>query len=151
MSEWAPFVATLLAQAVIVALYLAKQRADDRRRWHDKRLELYTEFTSSFAGFTGLALDRLDDTSLDPAKNELKVLDANLRHAHFQMQLLSTPEVAAAAESVLAALGLVFFAQHKDKEFWTHYQEAFRALDIFHAAARRELGVVPSESRPPGS
>src|SRR5690242_19829571 len=41
MNGWAPLAGVVLAQFVLVGLYFAKLRADDRRRWSEKQLDAY--------------------------------------------------------------------------------------------------------------
>ena len=41
VQAWLPVLGVIIAQFVLVGLYYAKQRADDRRRWHEKRLDVY--------------------------------------------------------------------------------------------------------------
>jgi hypothetical protein len=44
MTDWLPLVGVVIAQFVLVGLYLVKQRGDDRRRWMERQLVAYSEF-----------------------------------------------------------------------------------------------------------
>lgn len=41
MKDWLPLIGVVIAQCVILLLFWFKQRADDNRRWHEKRLDSY--------------------------------------------------------------------------------------------------------------
>lgn len=75
MKEWLPLVGVVVAQFVLVFLYFLKQRADDKRRWHEKRLDAYRELSQAgrtasavFASAEGAA--DLDDRRFVTAMND---------------------------------------------------------------------------------
>jgi hypothetical protein len=46
VKDWIPLVSVLIAKLVILTLFWFKQRGDDARRWHEKRLDAYAIFVS---------------------------------------------------------------------------------------------------------
>ena len=91
MKDWLPLVGVVIAQVVILGLFWLKQRNDDKRRWHEKRLDAYIDFIA----MTRQVLDE-------------KLSDADKLEAWYDellnVQLLASDPVRKAAERVDVAV-----------------------------------------------
>lgn len=106
MEGWQPVIGVVVAQFVLVALYFGKLRADDRRRWHERRLDLYLEFQGLVhelvqdldpsSGFDSMRTPR----SADELHSELD----RVKRAIDKMQLICPGRVGDAATLIWVAL-----------------------------------------------
>lgn len=44
MEDWLPLIGVVIARFVILLLFWLKQRGDDQRRWHEKRLDSFGRY-----------------------------------------------------------------------------------------------------------
>jgi hypothetical protein len=104
MDNWVPLTAVVIAQFVLVGLFFARQRAEDERRWHEKRLNAYRDLSKAARMASEVfALaeepEDLDDRRLVEAVNAADI-------CMLDIDLLSSPRVREAAIGVHTLLEL---------------------------------------------
>lgn len=135
MKDWLPLLGVVVAQVVILSLYWIKQRSDDARRWHDKRLEMYSALALAFrdAIAAGVEPSQRDSERLGDAIDRAGL-------ANFQITLLATDKVRAAADHLMSALG-AFRRPFAGDELTPLLQSLVEAKTDFDEAVRAELGI----------
>lgn len=142
MKEWLPLIGVVIAQFVLVGLYFLKQFADDKRRWHQKRLDVYSSFVIDH-----LAMIRaLPIRTHHPITEEEKELLSSQRDALlgllFEVQLIGTRAVIDASEGMVDALSELERARTESAVQWVEqHQNCNRARHTFQESVRKELGV----------
>lgn len=153
MKEWLPLVGVVVAQFVLVGLYFLKQRADDTRRWHEKRLSAYTEFVSRARSYDKVipTVNWVKDKT-DAERREIfgrfgAAYDAWM-DAYFALQLLASDDVRAVAGEVVEVFDRradweeLRGGENPSLDEWKQYHRSTRrVIEKFQAAVRRELGV----------
>jgi hypothetical protein len=156
VKDWLPLITVVIAQFVLVGLYFAKQRADDKRRWHEKRLETYVAFLDRVHRLQDSVRPEGESASLGLFRMTDDEVWEQLRECQREidrMDLLSPGAVGDAATGIWAAL-LVVFAASDDTtaEHVEARRQGEESLDLelasFQRAVRRALGVPPMRSLP---
>lgn len=151
------FASVVLAQLVIVALYFAGRRADDRRRWHDKRLEAYSSFTSDYREML-LHLTESRELLMKGAGDAVDyaragVVYEQLSKPFFDIQLLGTDPVRRSADELLGRLAWFVLvgeleATKASAQLWdAHLNRAIDSKDAFDDEVRKELGISKPQRR----
>jgi hypothetical protein len=128
-------VGVAVAQFVAVRLERTRHRREDTRRWHSERRQTYAEFLAATYTLYRHATDHWDD----PDSSEEKAL---LREAVLKVQevlLIASQPVADAAVNLHRRLHEGVKARTGD--YAAFRSTIFEARELFHAAARAELGV----------
>lgn len=99
MKDWLPLIGVVIAQFAILFLFVLKQRADDKRRWNEKRLELYTKYLLTF-----FEVERELSTRPGNLKQGEKFLIAEFCYIAAQISLVATKPVDDAAEGLMKAV-----------------------------------------------
>ncbi|HEY9251561.1 MAG TPA: hypothetical protein VIP06_02800 [Nocardioides sp.] len=161
MKDWLPLVAVVIAQFVLVGLYLLKQRADDKRRWHEKRLYAYTDFVSRTRSYEK-AIHTLKWAEKKTGAERRELFDRfgaaydAWTDTYFGLQLLASDEVRAVAAEVVKLLdrradweeGAFQGGETGSMTEWMQYNSSIRTvIEKFQAAVRRELGVSQESPR----
>lgn len=144
MNEWSPLVGVVIAQTVILALFWLRQRSDDRRRWHEKRLATYQDFSRDLRALRQLILTASAggrDLEASFASSEYLSAWDRLGDRTSDVMLLASDPVIQAAMSA----NDVFYELSRKRPFAEH-SEMRQALNhqsaAFQNAVRRELGIV---------
>lgn len=138
MKDWLPLVGVVIAQIVILILFWLKQRSDDKRRWHEKRLDAYralsragSEASQVFA--SAEEVEDLDDRRFVTAMNEA---DACI----LDVALLSTTEVRDKAEALRTLLEMCVVLDVTSGAF-PRAGALLTARFEFESSVRQELGI----------
>jgi hypothetical protein len=131
----------LAAQMVVVWLFFARQKAEDDRRWHQKRLELYIDFTRGVLDYTN------DPSATD---GETWLLRDWVHRCSAQISLVASKPVHDAAQSLLSATLDVIEASTSGSRGaelppGSYPQSLHEKRLAFEAAARNELGIARPE------
>ena len=142
MKEWLPLMGVVIAQFVIIGLYFVKQRVDDKRRWHERRLIVYSDLVVS-----QLQMQRLlvlkhpvhDEHSQDKAS--VNIQRDEMLALLFQVQLIASEEVANKAQALVDATHGVDDARGNAGDWVEAQRGCNRARRAFQDAVRTELHV----------
>src|SRR4051794_38974600 len=127
------FGSVLLAQLVVLYIYFSRQRAEDARRWHEKRWELYGEFLSSHEG---LMRQMEDHGSVSTADYR------NFCALWGQMRMMSSREVIESGSEM--QLNLLQYMSAAERQSPNEEQLKTKAQDsswFFIVEARKELNI----------
>lgn len=138
MKDWLPLIGVVIAQFVIVSLYFGKQRADDRRRWHEKRLDSYRDMAKAGRDASVVFAQAEEPEDLDDARL-VAALDAADSCA-LDISLLATQEVRERAEMIHTLLEMTIVFEPGSNEFPTAVM-FIEARNDFENAVRQELGI----------
>lgn len=144
------FAGIVLAQLVVIALYFAGRRADDRRRWHDKRLEAYSSFTADYREMLLYLASAYGLLKKGGAIDQERVstLYEAVGRPFFDIQLLATDPVRQAAEDVMGKVAWFDLIIAPSAQGWfDQIEQAEEAKESFDEAVRRELGIAKPERR----
>ena len=143
----------LIAQLVVLWVARTKIREDDRRRWHDKRLSVYSDFTLQlFATRRLLPLSPLQSEEFRPTviPNRSAEYDAQLNKVYehvFTIQLVASNEVRQATTHVTEALYETSKNSDNPQEWLARILALDEAKKSFDDAVRLELGITPAQKR----
>ena len=142
MDNWVPLAGVVIAQFVLVGLFFLRQRAEDQRRWHQRRLDAYRDLSKAAriaSEVFALAEESedLDDRRLVEAVNaaDRSMLD---------IELLSSPKVREASTALHTWLEMCVVFQPGSQAFPKH-ADLLEARFGFERAVRLELGVKESK------
>jgi hypothetical protein len=138
MDNWVPLAGVVMAQFVLVGLFFVGQRAEDERRWHEKRLDAYRDLSrasrmASEVFALAEAPEDLDDRRLVEAVN---AADSCM----LDIDLLSSPEVREAATALHTWLEMCVVFDAGSQTFPKH-EDLLTGRFEFERAVRKELGV----------
>lgn len=138
MDNWVPLAGVVIAQFVLVGLFFVRQRAEDERRWHEKRLDAYRDLSKAARMASEVfALaeesEALDDRRLVEAVNAADT-------CMLDIDLLSSPEVREAAGALHTWLEMCIVFEASSQAFPKH-ENLLEARFDFERAVRMELGV----------
>lgn len=142
MKDWLPLGGVVIAQFVLVGLYFAKLRADDKRRWHEKRLDAYRALSragrdASLVFAEAEQPEDLDDRQLVEA---MAAADA----CSLDIALLSSETVREKADALQTCLEMCVIFDVRSEAFPTA-AEMIAARHDFENAVRQELGIDRSK------
>ncbi|HET6293845.1 MAG TPA: hypothetical protein VFG33_10730 [Kribbella sp.] len=143
MENWVPLVGVVVAQFVLLGLYVAKQKADDRRRWHEKRLDAYRALSKSARQASSIYAGATESEDLDDRRFVLAMNEADA--CMLDIDLLSSPSTREAAVAVATVLEMCVVFDPEDAAFPTAEHLLSVRFD-FERAVRTELGI-PKEPR----
>ena len=138
MQSWLPLLGVVIAQFVLVALYFAKQRADDKRRWHENRLAAYRRLAGAARDAYEVLLVTEDTEKLDDRRLTVTLAEADA--CQLDIALLSSEPVRKRAETLrmLIELSAVLTPDAKSFPTTSEFEKARRG---FEQAVRAELGI----------
>lgn len=155
MKDWLPFVGVVMAQFVLVGLFFVRQRADDKRRWHEKRIVSYMEFVTLARAYDKILPSQKWTKNM--SQDEMREVRLRINAAHdswmdsyFDIQLLASDPVRDAGAELVEKYNKAadweegLFRGEESGSFaeWMHYRNSTKnALGQFQAAVRHELGV----------
>lgn len=140
----ATFLGVILAQGVVVLLFFARQRAEDKRRWHEKRREVYAEYAR--AAFKAYRLYLVSNDGWDINQVDLDDLLSLVDELQLDVDLLSSEEVKAKATVLQATLDMIRMAGTLDLPMPTG-EDILAARLGFEEAVREELGISKAPER----
>lgn len=157
------FAGVLLAQAVVLYGLFARQRADDQRRWHEKRVEAYLELLAAahevieplillgHAPPTTAQNQPAEATSREALMRRLELSAVKADEAFIPVRLLGTDPVRTAAYelwkilkewSVDDAMDQVQYDPETSREIWGGLlADATARRGEFEAKIRDEIGI----------
>jgi hypothetical protein len=144
MEDWLPLLGVVIAQVVILAVFWMRQRAEDKRRWHERRLELYSQFAErrlrmaiadSGVPGTGIDTDEEWDAEFNAWWQEL-----------VKIELLASHAVYRSADDLVRACIQVFGSRDEFRDLdGEQHQVASGHMDdcatAFLKEVRHELGI----------
>lgn len=138
VKDWLPLIGVVIAQFVIVSLYFGKQRADDRRRWHERRLDSYRVMAKAARDASAVFAQAEDQAELDDSRLVV-ALDA-ADSCSLDISMLATQEVREKAEAIHTLLEMAVVFRPGSDAFPTAVM-FIEARNDFENAVRQELGV----------
>ena len=138
MDNWVPLAGVVIAQFVLVGLFFVRQSAEDRRRWHEKRLDAYRDLSRAarMASEVFTLAEEPDDFDDKRFVEAVNAADTCM----LDIDLLSSPEVREAATALHTWLEMCITFDASSDAFPTH-ENLLTARFEFEAAVRMELGV----------
>lgn len=140
----ATFLSVVLTQGVVVVLYFARQRGEDKRRWHDRRREVYATYARTSFKIHRLYLGGNDGAGID--QGQLSDLLDKIDDLQIDVDLLSSNPVKEKATVLQACLDLIRMHTVLDVSI-PSAQDILMARLEFEEAVREELGVSRAPER----
>jgi hypothetical protein len=135
MTVWLPLVGVVIAQFVLVGLYFLKQRADDKRRWSERQLIVYSDFLS-------LGRERSRSLGKVETDNERRESYQEWKASLSQVMLLGAEDVREAAGWMLQGyLECLSKVRRDELEVEDALAEMRKREDHLTAAIRRDLKI----------
>jgi hypothetical protein len=140
VKDWLPLIGVILAQFVVVGLFFAKQRGEDRRRWHDRRLDVYRRLSAAIR----LAMEVRVSAEGPEDINDRRLVQAmnDGDSALLDIDFIATDLVRTRAEEVQTLLEMCVVIDAGTEAF-PAYEQLLSARHAFENAVRQELGVDP--------
>lgn len=140
----ATFLSVVLAQGVVVVLFFTRQRGEDKRRWHDKRREVYANYARASFRVYRLYLSGNDGADIDQV--QLADLLDEIDDLQLDVDLLSADPVKEKATVLQATLDLIRMYTVLDVSMPSAEDILLARLE-FEEAVREELGVSRAPER----
>ena len=138
MDNWVPLAGVVIAQFVLVALFFVRQRAEDERRWHEKRLDAYRDLSKAarMASEVFALAEEAEDLDYRRLVAAVNAADTCM----LDIDLLSSPTVREAASALHTWLEMCVVFEASSQAFPKH-ENLLEARFEFEKAVRTELGV----------